>query len=338
MHLYFRLYLYKVNVWCTITIIISMISRQFRAFNVGGFSVNNISDHPFGKVRNLTDMEVVHVTEMESIYKKLLTDEIFIDGLELMETKIQSMKIELANMTNQKHDLMRMHNEIRRVILNGNSNNVEYHSVRLMYFTERHEDIAIRCRVLNDKIKSLRCRLVGMCYWPLIAAMKKIMFYHSQNCNNDICHLRSGPNFILSNILLLILCNCDNALFPAMTSVVSKWSTGNICSHPIIKMIESNIDEQMYWQRNISLQTPLELVENITKNVFENYEVSYLEWVVINMMSTYLKYCNRYSPERKIIFSLNGIGILIYGFLITEEKVLSLLTKLRVVKKRKFEN
>lgn len=314
-----------------------MISRQFRAFNVGGFSVNSITDRPFGEVRTLTEFERVCVNEMEVVYSKLLTDETYLDGLDLMETRIQSMKIEMSYMINQKHDLMRMCNQLRPTIMNGIMPTNGHQHERLSYFTERHEDVAIRCRVLNEKIKNLRCRMVGMCYWPLIEAMKKIMNHHSKQCNNDICHLRSGPYFILSNTLLLLLCNCNLSIFPVMTSSVSKWGPGNICSHPIIKMIESKIDEQMYWQRNISLQTPLELVQSISTTVFENYEILYLEWVVINMMSTYLKNCNRYEMKLKIIFSLNGLGILIYGFLITEEKVLSLLSKLRIVKKRKLE-
>jgi hypothetical protein len=313
-----------------------MISRQFRAFNVGGFSVNSITDRPNGEVRTLSEFEQKCVHDMEVMYRKLICDEIYLEGLDIMETRIQSMKIELNHLINQKHDLAKMCNHLRPmlqpVVLMD-----EHATERLSYFIERHEDVSIRCRVLNEKIKSLSCRMVGMCYWPLISAMKSIMNYHSRVCNNDICQLKCGPYFILSNILLLILCNCDLEVFPIMTKFASKWSVGNICSHPIIKMMESKVDEQMYWQRNITIETPVELVKSISTNVFESYEILYLEWIVINMISTYLKYNHRYNLNLKIILSINGIGMLIYGFLITEEKVLSLLAKLRVSRKRKLD-
>jgi hypothetical protein len=308
-----------------------MISRHFRAFDVGSFSANSLAGKPYAEIRPLSTYETRCVTKMETLYRKLLDDEIYLEGLELMETRIQSMKIEMSYLIHQKHEILRMCTRLSEYTVS------EIDLQRLGYFKERHEDVAIRCRILNEKTKALRCRMVGMCYWPLIEAMKNIMNHHSKICGNEICQLKSGPYFVLSNILLLVLSNCDMDVFPSMTKSFSKWSAGNICSHPIIKMIESKIDEQMFWQRNISLQTPMELVQSISTNVFETYEVLYLEWIVINMISTYLIFNHRYSMDLRIILSINGIGMLIYGFLITEERVLAVISKLRVSKKRKLE-
>jgi hypothetical protein len=313
-----------------------MISRQFRAFNNGNTPVNFRCLLGNEEVRTLTEYERKCVELMENTYRKLLDDDIYLDGLELMETRIQSIKIELCHLTNQKHELIKVCNRLRVGLMNGNVI-IGDENQRILYFHERHEEVAIRCRVLLDKCKALSCRMVGMCYWPLIDAMRCVMNHHGKVCDKETCQLKSGSDFILSHILLLILRNCDLEVFPVMTKCVSRWNLGNICAHPIIKMMESKIDDQMYYHRNISTQTPVEVVRNISVDMFETYEVLYLEWVVINMISTYLKYNHRYAMNLKIILSINGIGMLIYGFLITEARVLSLLAKVRYSKKRKFD-
>lgn len=311
-----------------------MISREFRAFRSPNSIIFPIATRAVETVKILSDHEKTFILEMEKIYRKLEFDEFYLEGLEMMENKIQSLKIELSTVMNSKNELCRMCNQLLRAPIQPNERGLR-DSERISYFTERHEDCSIRCRVLNEKLKSFRCRMVGMCFWPLIATMKKIMLLHGRQCVTSSCDLKTSDAYILSKVLLLILQNSDLTVFPTMTQCVSRWTEANICAHPIIKMMEEKIDERMYWQRNMTTQTPYDLAMSISSLVFESYEVLYLEWVVINMMSSYLKWNHRFPMNLKIVFSINGIGMMIYGFLLTDDRALSLLTKLNVVKKRK---
>lgn len=248
-----------------------------------------------------------------------------------MEEKIAQCKTELNFVIGNKEELCRISNMLRRV----EEVSVPNHE-RRMYFVERHENCATRARVLKEKLKSMRLRMAGMVFWPLINAMKAIMNFHSVMCYSDACKIRSKNVFVLTDVLLLILQNCNHSYFPAITTCVTNWHAANIFYHPIIKLMEEKIDDFMYWQRHIVSLTPYEVVEKISTEVFFQYEILYLEWVVINMMSSYLKWNHRYSAEFRTIFSTNGIGCIIYSFLITEGRLHSLMAKLPCDKKRKL--
>lgn len=305
-----------------------MISRVFRAIN--NTSVAEIRDSYSKSIHNY---EKYIIIQMETTYQKLLGDSFYISGLELMEDNIQQCKIELNFVIGNKEELCRISNLLRRVEEVSTSN-----YQRRLYFNERHESNATRCRILREKLLKMRLRLAAMVFYPLIIAMKSIMTYHTLLCVAESCKLRNTGVYVLTEVLLLILSNCNHSYFPSITVFPTKWHSQNIFYHPVIMLMEEKIDDVMYWQRHISSDTTFQVIRKISTDVFSNYEILYLEWVIINMMHTYIKWNHRYKNQLREILSLNGIGRIIYSFLITEGNVLSLMEKIPGNRKRKTFN
>lgn len=305
-----------------------MISRVFRAIN--NTSVAEIRDSYSKSIHNY---EKYIIIQMETTYQKLLGDSFYISGLELMEDNIQQCKIELNFVIGNKEELCRISNLLRRVEEVSTSN-----YQRRLYFNERHESNATRCRILREKLLKMRLRLAAMVFYPLITAMKSIMTYHTLLCVAESCKLRNTGVYVLTEVLLLILSNCNHSYFPSITVFPTKWHSQNIFYHPVIMLMEEKIDDVMYWQRHISSDTTFQVIRKISTDVFSNYEILYLEWVIINMMHTYIKWNHRYKNQLREILSLNGIGRIIYSFLITEGNVLSLMEKIPGNRKRKTFN
>lgn len=303
-----------------------MISRQYRAFNSQP-TFGRIDKQPYKVIHNY---EKFVICQMEDVYKKLMNDDFFQSGIEMMEEKIRESKIELNNAVTAKNELSRYVSVLRQMTADDQDQ-----FTRALYFVERHDSAYIRVKMITDNLKKMQLRMTGMVFYPLVNAMRQIMNFHTLNCNGVLCKLRSEKDFVLCSVLLLILQNTDPNLFP-LNGGVSNWHPHNIYHHPIIRLMEEKIDELMYWQRHQNNITPHEIVQKVTVEVFEEYELLYLEWIVINMMSTYLKWNHRYSFPLKTIFSLNGVGCIIYSFLVTEPRMLKLMAKLPVTKKRKY--
>jgi hypothetical protein len=309
-----------------------MISRIYRSSHTNSIQTNPCLQSPGNE-----NIEKYFILQMCDYYAKLNNDSDYKNRVELIEEKCTQLKIEYNYFVNEASSMEKTYKKLHPYLLHHGETGTSYLNLRIVEKQNHAEAI------LRSTKKQMRC-FYGFLYHPLIQCIRLITIYHeNKSCvKSNKCSFKlanKGKLYILSNILLFIFNNCDINILGY--DQFSNWNAANIFAHPIIRVIDDEIDTNVFLNNPFSSNIisprwiPV-IVDKTLHDIQASYYISLIKDIVIIVNILALQKRNY---KFQTIFRLDEIGYTLFSFLIGEIKIKELLclsNKSKNLRKQKF--
>lgn len=269
-------------------------------------------------VADLSNYEKYVVFQMFDRYKVILGHEVFLNTLHQLDEQMTKLKSEYNFVMSQKMTVEKEKDRYhRRLTLDGTPGTAHQSEV-CAYFHMRIIELSEQCLRIKRTLDRLKKEFTGLLYSPLLNCVKQICSHHeTRKCIQGHCGLKSGDKWDLSKILLAIFQACP--IVVSKYDNFSKWNIVNIYSHPLVQASDETMDQEISNRIFSSGIFPSLSSFRTTEKTLSDIELAADKLRARQMITFFLLCRERLCPKTKVVFSINGVGNIIYTFLLGKE-------------------
>lgn len=271
----------------------------------------------------LTNIEAYFIAQMEDRYKVYCQSQLFLDKLHVLDSKILHLKCQVAYDQQQLHSIEKSRDRYYNLNVLPNQPMSADHATALQFFNVRHSECNHRIYTTRKEIATFQKLFYGILYTPLLECIKKIIVtYQNRNEKEEVVNrLKSQNKWDLSKILITIFKNSSVSIWEFDS--FDKWDLSSIFSHPLIQGCEEILDYEI---TNEHFMAATKQLKNISLLLCVEKTLYYLDKAVLvamvrNIISFVIKFKEKLTPQQQVIYNPNGIGRIIYKFLVGEKLV-----------------
>lgn len=250
---------------------------------------------------------------MVDMYSKLNHDEIYMSKLENLDDKLNTLKLEYNFLKNESDLLEKTYTTaMKSLVVHSDHGSLNYLNIRVQEKRNLSNSIYF-------SLSKTRKIFYSLLYYPLIQCIYNIKKYHSmkQCVHMHQCNLqvKNKSFFLISQIILFIFDTCNVDVFGY--DAFNNWNGSNIYSHPIMRLLDEDIDKNVLLNRSFSKFTAPKWLPFSVFNTLQNLENQYY-LVIIKDLLLIVKLIQKQNCNYlfQFVFDIEGIGNVVYSFLL----------------------